>query len=393
MSKDFNNQTLAVSQRLYCRLLLAYPKAHRADYGPAMAQLFRDQCRDAWNESRGWGVARLWLRVLPDLVNTSITERLAALNERKSMFDKMTILTQPRTAFFKVFVMVFLLILCTTVAVTFLLPETYASISCMKVESDEPVRGTPSNDPYFIQTTFEIMESQLVLEPVIEKLNLNSIWGKKYGYNEPLKTENTLEMLKKRIKLTPVRNTSLIEIAVYSNDKNEAAQIANAIAQSYQDYRVKYHATLTAKGLGVLQSEFRQEAEQIQTLQANLDSLRRDLKINYQDSLALTPSPTISPQEQPYWDKKRELAQLLQFHKLLAAHIEAEKIDEQIPNTSMAEIVTTAKPGNAPVRPNKALNITLGAIGGILLALVVGGIAALIAFLIRKRIRNISVTT
>jgi hypothetical protein len=95
MAKNFNNRALAVSQKIYGRLLLAYPKAHREEYGPAMAQLFRDQGRDAWNESQSWGVVKLWLRVLPDLVKTSITERLAALNTKQNTKKQMknTIIT------------------------------------------------------------------------------------------------------------------------------------------------------------------------------------------------------------------------------------------------------------------------------------------------------------
>ena len=54
----------SVSQKFYGRLLLAYPRSHRAEYGAAMAQLFRDQCRDAWNESQNWGLMKLWMRVL-----------------------------------------------------------------------------------------------------------------------------------------------------------------------------------------------------------------------------------------------------------------------------------------------------------------------------------------
>src|SRR5271170_7239386 len=107
MSKDFNNHTLTVSRKIYGRLLLAYPKAHREEYGPAMAQLFHDQCRDAWNEARGLGLVKLWLRVLPDLVKTSIIERFAALNKRKSMSDKMDAILQPRAVFWKVFAVVF----------------------------------------------------------------------------------------------------------------------------------------------------------------------------------------------------------------------------------------------------------------------------------------------
>jgi capsular polysaccharide biosynthesis protein len=307
MSKDFDNWTLAASQKIYERLLLAYPKSHRKEYGPAMAQLFRDQCHDAWNKSQNRGVMKFWLRVLPDLVKTSFIERLAALNKRKSMSDKMTTLIQPRTIFLKVFVVVFLIILCTTMTVTFLLPESYASVSRIKAESD-----TPWNDPYFLQTTFEIIQSETVLGPVIDKLHLNTVWGKKYNGGEPLETTNTLEILKKRIILSIVRNTKIIDITVYSEDKNEAAQIANAIAQSYQDYRT-----------------------------AN--------RIKFQP----------------------------------------EKLDARIPIFPTVEIVDTAKPGKVPVRPNKPLNIVLGTVFGIILALVTGGIAALV---IKMRIRKISAT-
>jgi capsular polysaccharide biosynthesis protein len=162
----------------------------------------------------------------------------------------------------------------------------------------------PSNDPYFLQTTFEIIQSQTVLSPVIDKLHLNTVWGKKYTGGGPLKTEDTLEMLKNRISLTPERNTKLINITVYSEDKNEAAQIANAIAKSYQDYRIQFQAG---------------------------------------------------------------------------------KLDAQIPKFPTVTIIDTAKPGQAPVRPNKPLNIAFGAGLGIFLALIVGGIAA---FLIRKRTRK-----
>jgi hypothetical protein len=47
MKKIPQHPDFPVSEKIYRRLLRAYPKAHRAEYGPAMAQLFRDQCRDA----------------------------------------------------------------------------------------------------------------------------------------------------------------------------------------------------------------------------------------------------------------------------------------------------------------------------------------------------------
>ena len=94
-------------------------------------------------------------------------------------------------------------------------------------------------DPYFIQTTFEIMQSELVLSNVIARINLNTEWGKKYFNGETLKTTETMEILKQRMQLAPVKNTKLIAITVYSDDKNEAAELANAIAEAYRDYRME----------------------------------------------------------------------------------------------------------------------------------------------------------
>src|ERR1035437_9253605 len=387
MAKNFNNRALAVSQKIYGRLLLAYPKAHREEYGPAMTQLFRDECRDAWNESQSWGVAKLWLRVLPDLVKTSITERLAALNERKSMSDKMTALfrplTSPLTGFFTMFTVVFLLVLMTSVVVTFIIPESYASTARIKVENDQPTTGY---DPYFIQTQFEIMQSQVVLDPVIDKLNLNVEWGKKYNNGETLKTTETMEILKQRMGLAPVRNTKLVSIMVYSDDKKEAAQIANAIAESYKDYRVKTAAALAATSLAKLQQQWRQNEKQIEQARTEVNSLHKQLKIGSE----ISDNP--SPQEQSYWDKRQYLDGLLETHKALYSKIKSEEIDAQIPKTTMVEVIDRAQPGKAPVKPNKTLNIAFGIVAGIFLASIAGGISVFIALQFRKKIGKTAAT-
>ena len=66
--------------------------------------------------------------------------------------------------------------------------------------------GVRPYDPYFIQTEFEVIQSELILGKVIESLNLNVEWGKKFRGGVPLKTTETMEILKKRMELRPVRN-------------------------------------------------------------------------------------------------------------------------------------------------------------------------------------------
>src|ERR1700693_1837784 len=66
---------------------------------------------------------------------------------------------------------VFLLVVITATLVTFILPESYSSSALIKIERDQSdisgmmERGGASGvyDPYFIQTEFEVMQSELVL--------------------------------------------------------------------------------------------------------------------------------------------------------------------------------------------------------------------------------------
>lgn len=130
MKRETRGHEFPVSQAIYAGLLRAYPRSHRAVYGSAMAQLFRDQCRDAWAEAHTVGLWKLWGRTLPDVACTSILERLAAMKERKTMTEKLANLfafrVTPASTFFRVFAVVFLLVFLASVAVTFILPESYA---------------------------------------------------------------------------------------------------------------------------------------------------------------------------------------------------------------------------------------------------------------------------
>ena len=97
--------------------------------------------------------------------------------------------------------------------------------------------------------------------------------------------------------LNPVRNTKLIGITVFSEDKNEAARLANAIAEAYRDYRLDVRKQQTLGGIKVLESQFQTEEQQIQTVQSNVDILRKELKINDSDPKAFNPSSTLTQEQ------------------------------------------------------------------------------------------------
>ncbi len=142
------------------------------------------------------------------------------------------------------FLLVFVLVFGAAVSITSLLPESYLSIVRLNITPNmaeaplTPRSRSPvgSYDPYLVQTEFEVMQSEEILGPVIEKLDLDREWGKRYGNGKPLKPSETMALLRSRIDLRPIRNTSIIAIRVFGERPDEAALIANTIAEVYRDH-------------------------------------------------------------------------------------------------------------------------------------------------------------
>lgn len=63
------------ASRVYKVMLLAYPKEFRKEYGPHMAQVFGDLCREEYTRSGVVGLVGLWVRSILDLAATAFTER------------------------------------------------------------------------------------------------------------------------------------------------------------------------------------------------------------------------------------------------------------------------------------------------------------------------------
>ncbi len=206
------------------------------------------------------------------------------------------------------FLSVHLLIFGVSALVTAIMPESFVSTARVEIQRREaqpafpgaPFLTSGSYDPYFIQTEFEVIQSETVLGHVIEELQLQNKWGQRYGHGQPLTLHEARTLLLRCLDTRPVRNANLIEIRVFSDRPDEAATIANQVAEDYQ-------------------------------------ALHRRAGVAGETSLS---------------------------------HVRV-------------QIVDMASPGLRPVRPNKPMNLAIGALAGLLLGTIVGnGTAA------RKAKRN-----
>jgi capsular polysaccharide biosynthesis protein len=277
-----------------------------------------------------------------------------------------TPVSRPRFSLAIVF-LVWLPVVIVATLVTFILPESFSSTTRIKIERDradvlglaEPT-GTVGYDPYFIQTEFEVLQSETILGKAVENLDLNNAWGKKFAGGVRLTTTEAISLLKNRLDLRPVRNTSLIEIRVFSEKPDEAAKIANEVAAVYKQHRQGQRKERSEGGIRALEEDYAQNEERIRDIRAEMAKLSQEP--NTQNSNRLD-------------EASRKLDALRRFGDIVLMKLAAERTDLSLPASSMVQIVDTAKPGLRPVRPNKPLNIAVatlvGGVGGFFLAILV----------------------
>src|SRR5215469_4875242 len=184
-------------------------------------------------------------------------------------------------------ILVFLLVVIAAGVTTYLLPRKYKSFATIELEPDmTPVRIFESeaprqqgvNDPKFTQTQFQIIMRKGVLYPVIDRLDLRKKWG---SNNELLPKEVANARLLGMMSLQEVRNTNLIQIDVYSTDPQEAATLANTIADVYMEQRIAEQQELVARGLDQMRDDVKKQEEAVS--QAYLEASRLRTAANIVD--------------------------------------------------------------------------------------------------------------
>ncbi len=202
-----------------------------------------------------------------------------------------------------VIIAVFLLVAITTTLVTFILPESFASTARIEVEKDAPDVQSFDNrssyqayDPYWIETEFQKIQSKSILHQVITNLHLNKKWAEKFKEEGELQTDITYNLLKRVVDVRQSRNTSLIEIKVFSEDRYEAPQIANEIAKVYRDYRLALRQEASRRGIKTLETELEKKIEAVTNQQALVDKLKIDLGISDTEGQTATMVGTPEPE-------------------------------------------------------------------------------------------------
>jgi len=141
-----------------------------------------------------------------------------------------------------------------TLIVSYRLTPVYESTATIDIDRNMPTdivgqdtRQIINNDAdQFLATQVKMIQSDSVLRPVVSRFKLLDRPEEKSSLDEkdPAQNDPDSPILLKRLKVTRSPNTYLIHIAYRSYDRKLAADVANAIGQSYLEhtYNIRYKA-------------------------------------------------------------------------------------------------------------------------------------------------------
>jgi uncharacterized protein involved in exopolysaccharide biosynthesis len=131
------------------------------------------------------------------------------------------------------------------------------------------------NDPKFIQTPVPNHHAERVFYPVIDRLISRGSGVRTANHCRRKRPVNACS----DVAAQEVRNTNLIQIDVYSTDPQEAALLANTIANVYMEQRIAEQQSLVSKGLDQMLDDVKKQEEAVSQAYMEASRLRTESNI------------------------------------------------------------------------------------------------------------------
>ncbi len=148
--------------------------------------------------------------------------------------------------------------------------EGTSTINGHDVTTEKPFDSTD------FQAAFEIIKSPTVLQPVITSLGLDKKWAQRAKSNTPLTPLQALAYMSSVLKLDATRGTNIIVITASSEVPQEAADIANAVADQYKTLRDSEQDRRSNLGSDALKEQIEQQQKIVDDKKAQVDKLLQD---------------------------------------------------------------------------------------------------------------------
>jgi polysaccharide biosynthesis transport protein len=160
---------------------------------------------------------------------------------------------------------------------SFLMRPVYTATTRLQIEQNTPdvlpfkeiMASVPDPRNDFYQTQYGLIQSRRVAGEVIQSLGLARL--PEFRVGAPPEEAKRIDLFLKRLKVTPVRNSRLVDIAFSSGDADLAAKIANRAAETYIAFNSEVQYNTTTRATTSL-------SHQVANLQDEIDTREKELQ-------------------------------------------------------------------------------------------------------------------
>ena len=163
-----------------------------------------------------------------------------------------------------VILLTFFLIALASLVIIALLDKKYESTTQFRVQVSSALDAFNTNDNSsrsnfsgnWLETEFKTITSHETLSLVVKRLNLDQTWG--------ISPEDAVRRLEKMIETETERGTEIVTIIVASTDADQAADIANAVREAYDEKRKETEAERIRRLTQTLEAKIKSQENDVE---------------------------------------------------------------------------------------------------------------------------------
>jgi len=270
-------------------------------------------------------------------------------------------------------------------------PSTYQSQASIQIQGVNenflnlrdiyPTAAPSADNAVYVQTQADILQQDALIEQVVRKLHLeqrpeyrssSNLWERfRPTPSTPVSAVQTaVEEVKKDLKIVASRGSSIIRIVSQARDPRLAADLANTLAQTFIEQSIEARQRSAQQTFTWLNRDLEELRTKVRKSEAELGTYDRGPGRMFGTGGA-SRSATGSFRSdwmRPYNTLQRETDSNRQFYESLSRRADEASVASTLPQSNV-RLVGPAQPAAHPYKPNVALNLLIGAFGGLALAI------------------------
>lgn len=242
--------------------------------------------------------------------------------------------------------------------------------------------GTDSNQ-FYVQTQAEMLQQDALIALVVKKLRLERRQEFQGGSSlfrqgaAPGPEQKAVEAVKKNLSIVPSQDSRIIRIVFDARDPQLAADLVNTLAQTFIEQNIevrRQRAQQTYESLSLQLEDFRSKllkSEAKMEAYARTSGSARGRALAAASAQQPAAGSSLTAELAHYYTLKQDVDANRQFYETMSQRVNDAGVASAIGGSNI-RILGPAQPPAGPHTPNLPLNLAIGTLGGLVLA--IGGV-------------------